>query len=336
MQLVTITPNQAGQRFDKFLHKQLPEAGSGFLYKMLRKKNITLNGKKAEGKEILAVGDEVKFFLADETFEKFAGKQTVAKDTVPKEYELAFQKLKGITILYEDENILIVNKPVGILTQKAEGKDLSLNEWLIGYLFHTGALSKEDFATFHPSVCNRLDRNTSGIVLCGKSLAGSQALSRVIKERTISKFYRTICVGRLEGEQKLQGYLCKDVATNKVTIRKEAVSADDNYIETAYKPITSNKEYTLLEVELITGKTHQIRAHLASTGHPIIGDYKYGIRKVNDTCKKDFALESQLLHAYRIVFPAAEEGALAGMSGKEIIAPLPKQFERIATELSLL
>lgn len=335
MQLVTIGPNQAGQRFDKFLHKQLPEAGTSFLYKMLRKKNITLNGRKAEGKEILAVGDEVKFFFADETFEKFSGKKIGTQDASTKEYELAFSKLKGITVLYEDDNILIVNKPTGILTQKAEGKDLSLNEWVIGYLLHSGALTKEEFATFHPSVVNRLDRNTSGIVLCGKSLAGSQALSRIIKDRTISKFYRTICVGRLIGDQKLQGYLCKDAASNKVTIRKEAASAEDNYIETAYMPITSNEDYTLLEVELITGKTHQIRAHLASIKHPIIGDYKYGIRKVNDAYKKDFALENQLLHAYRIVFPSNEKGVLEYMAGKEIIAPLPKQFERIVERLAL-
>ncbi len=337
MQLVTIGPNQAGQRFDKFLHKQLPEAGTSFLYKMLRKKNITLNGKKAEGKEILAVGDEVKFFFADETFEKFSGKKlnSGSQDSSTKEYEIAYTKLKGISILYEDDNILIVNKPVGILTQKAEGKDLSLNEWLIGYLFHSGALTKEEFATFHPSVCNRLDRNTSGIVLCGKSLAGSQALSRIIKDRTISKFYRTICVGRLEDEQKLQGYLCKDAASNKVTIRKEAVSSNDNYIETAYMPITANEDYTLLEVELITGKTHQIRAHLSSIKHPIIGDYKYGIRKINDACKKDFSLENQLLHAYRIVFPLDETGVLECIAGKEIIAPLPKQFEQIIESLKL-
>lgn len=335
MQLVTIGSNQAGQRFDKFLHKQLPEAGTSFLYKMLRKKNITLNGKKAEGKEILAVGDEVKFFFSDETFEKFSGKKVGVQESSTKEYELAFTKLKGITVLYEDENILIVNKPVGILTQKADGKDLSLNEWLIGYLFHSGTLTKEDFATFHPSVCNRLDRNTSGIVLCGKSLAGSQALSRIIKDRTISKFYRTICVGRLTDKQNLQGYLCKDAASNKVTIRKEAVSSEDNYIETAYMPITSNRDYTLLEVELFTGKTHQIRAHLSSIKHPIIGDYKYGIRKVNDACKKDFALENQLLHAYRMVFPSDEAGVLKCMAGKEIIAPLPTQFAQIIERMHL-
>ena len=188
MQLLTIGKNQAGQRLDKFLKKALPNAGTGFLYKMLRKKNITLNGKKAEGKEILAQGDEVRCFFSEETFATLSGAETV-EDT--SDYRKAYRTLKDICVLYEDEDILLLNKPAGVLTQKAKPEDLSLNEWLIGHLLATDAIKETDLATFHPSVCNRLDRNTSGIVLCGKTLAGSQALSRTFTCEFAAKF---LCV----------------------------------------------------------------------------------------------------------------------------------------------
>ena len=352
MQSVTIGNNQAGQRLDKFLKKYLPEAGSSFLYKMLRKKNITLNGKKAEGKEMLSVGDNVSFFFSDETFAKFTGRPLTSEGTsssgkqqndaghlkrhINTEYKTAYQKLKGITVLYEDEDVLIVNKLVGILTQKAAPEDISLNEWLIGYLLATNAITEEELHSFHPSVCNRLDRNTSGIVLCGKSLAGSQLLSRMIKERSIGKFYRTICVGRLEKGEMLEGYLVKNSGTNKVEITLNSgnnhVKDDGAYIKTAYRPIEKTKDYTLLEVELITGKTHQIRAHLASIGHPIIGDYKYGNKGINNHLQKEFSLKNQLLHAYRIEFPK-DDSLPVSLQGRVVTAPYPKFFEKLLKEL---
>lgn len=348
MQSVTIGANQAGQRLDKFLHKCLPEAGTGFLYKMLRKKNITLNGKKAEGKEMLSIGDEVRFFFSDETFAKFSGTSgtsTVSSESSAsfkqpsgalREYLHAYKTLKGITILYEDANIIILNKPMGVLTQKASAQDISLNEWLIGYLLEQEAITESELRTFHPSVCNRLDRNTSGIVLCGKSLAGSQTLSRIIKDRTIQKFYRTICVGELKKDETLDGYLYKDTKTNKVTVCREItdLSQKQNFspIQTAYHPIVWETGYTLLEVELITGKTHQIRSHLSHIGHPIIGDGKYGNRKCNHLFKNNDGLQNQLLHAYRIVFPI-EDGVLEPLSGCEIIAPYPKLFIRLEQKL---
>ena len=346
MQSVTIKANQAGQRLDKFLHKYLPNAGTSFLYKMLRKKNITLNGKKAEGKEILSVGDELKFFFSDETFEKFSGQSPASADTpsttndarkeVTAEYLKAYKVFKGIQVLYEDDNVLIVNKPVGVLTQKSTSKDVSLNEWLIGYLLETGEITSEELHTFHPSVCNRLDRNTSGIVLCGKSLAGSQALSRIIKERTLQKYYHTICVGELKKSEHLKGYLHKDHKNNKVTVIKElpygAVEKEYSPIQTAYRPLINARDYTLLEVELITGKTHQIRSHLAYTGHPIIGDAKYGNQGENQRFRESYSLQNQLLHAYRVVFPA-EDGVLTPLNGKEIIAPYPKLFQKLTESL---
>ena len=338
MQEIIIGPNQAGQRLDKFLHKYLPNAGSSFLYKMLRKKNITLNGKKAEGKEILEPDDSVQTFFSDETFAKFAGKVSTdaasgkkyAKENPTDEYRKAFHHpdMKSVTVLYEDKYVLILNKPVGVLTQKAKDNDISLNEWMIGYLLDKGTITYKELDLFKPSVVNRLDRNTSGIVLCGISLKGSQLLSRMIKERTIGKFYRTICLGMIKEAQILKGSLSKNKLTNKVN-----VDLNGEGIETAFVPIQCLKDnMTYLEVELITGKTHQIRAHLSSIKHPLIGDTKYGDEKCNQDVRRKYGLKNQLLHAYRMEFPTLE-GELEGLSEATIIAPLPEQFQKILEDL---
>ncbi|MCM1190922.1 MAG: RluA family pseudouridine synthase [Butyrivibrio sp.] len=358
MQSVTIGRNQAGQRLDKFLRKLMPSAGTGFLYKMLRKKNITLNGKRAEGSEMLALGDTVSLFFSPETFAKMTGEtagklwdtfvpgEAAEKTAVPNsgknhvsEYIHAYRSLSGtgISVLYEDSHILAANKPAGILSQKAGDADISLNEWLIGYLLEKDAFPAEELRTFRPSVCNRLDRNTSGIVLCGKSLAGSQYLSSHIRDRSIRKFYRTICLGELRSESTLRGYLEKDSRENRVTVRENAQEIRGNfgnrqdYIETVFRPLAVSKGYTLLEVELITGKTHQIRAHLASIGHPLIGDYKYGDAKANRLLKEQYGLTFQLLHACRAYLPAFDADSAATM----ICAPCPENFLKIMEGLHL-
>ena len=324
MQEIQIGSNQAGQRLDKFLHKCLPEAGSSFLYKMLRKKNIVLNGKKAEGAEILRQGDVVRMFFAEETYLKFAGAAGEAKNDgdINDHYLQAYRTLKGIAVIYEDQELVILNKPAGILTQKAKSTDLSLNEWLIGYLLETGGVDAGELRTFKPSVCNRLDRNTSGLVLCGKTLAGSQYLSELLRTREIAKFYRTICVGELREELCLEGSLHKDVNSNKVRLVERRSGQDARLI---VRPLDCAGGFTLLDVELLTGKTHQIRAQLADAGHHLIGDYKYGNRTVNDRLKARYGLEYQLLHACRVILPDVSE----------ITAPEPELFETVARGLGL-
>ncbi len=338
MQEIIIGPNHAGQRLDKFLHKYLPNAGTSFLYKMLRKKNITLNGKKAEGKEILELNDKVQSFFSEETFVKFSGKMPEVNTTNDSQatikasdtYKKAFNHpdMKDVTVLYEDDHVLVLNKPVGVLTQKAKDSDISLNEWMIGYLLDKGTITVKELELFKPSVVNRLDRNTSGIVLCGISLKGSQSLSKMIKDRAIGKFYRTICVGHIKEAKVLKGSLSKNKLTNKVSIDNEGEG-----IETAFVPMERLKgNMTYLEVELITGKTHQIRAHLASIQHPLIGDAKYGYEKCNQEMRNKYGLKNQLLHAYRMEFPVLD-GELACLSEKIIIAPLPEQFQRILEDV---
>lgn len=319
MQEFKIGTNEAGQRLDKFLHKYLKEAGNGFLYKMLRKKNITLNRKKADGKEILIVGDEVQFFFSDETFLKFRGSSL-------QQYKLAYEKLKGIKVIYENEHVIFLNKPVGILSQKSAPTDLSINEWLIGYLLVNGKITGEQLETFKPSICNRLDRNTSGLMICGKSFQGSQQMNSLIKERKVRKFYRAFVKGKLGESAYIKGYLKKDEKLNKVFL-KETCENDKEYvpIETAYEPIFSRNGITYLEVELITGKTHQIRAHLASIGHPLLGDEKYGDRKWNQSFKNVKLPKWQLLHSYRVKFPELD-GEFAELSDREFIAEEPEIY----------
>lgn len=341
MRTITIQANEAGQRLDKYLKKYMPEAPTSFFYKMLRKKNITLNSKKADGSEKVMVGDAITLFLAEETIDKFRGKfgETGGglSNSKTEEYKRAYQKMVSeITVLFENEHIILFNKPVGLLSQKAKENDLSMNEYLIGYLLEKGELSEKELETFKPSICNRLDRNTSGILIGGKSLLGLQRMGELLKERTVHKFYRCIIHGKLEKEEKLEGYLYKNEATNKVIITKElpveskpssnAKLGKADYIATNYKPIAYRNGCTLLEVELITGKTHQIRAHLASVGHPILGDYKYGNRNVNERYKKAYGVESQLLHAYRLEFPTLSE-PFADISEKVFVAEVPKVFE---------
>lgn len=344
----TITERESGQRFDKYLHKLLPEAGSGFLYKMLRKKNIVLNDNKADGSEKILCGDVVSIYFSEETLHKFMGKQPFME----KRSFIEKQPVTGdvpyedqIAVLYEDAHILIADKPAGILTQKASSEDVSLNEWLIGYLLAGHQISADELQTFRPSACNRLDRNTSGIVLCAKSVQGAQMLGDALKARSLHKFYRLYVKGHITEEQILEGYLLKDERSNKVQIfpsknqnrptaytknRPDTHFADrkGTYIQTRYLPIRQEKDKTLLEVELITGKYHQIRAHLASIGHPLLGDYKYGDRSWNETYRKH-GVTHQLLHAYQVVFPPLDK-PFEAVSEKTFRAPMPEIFDKVA------
>ena len=321
MREVTISPNEGGQRFDKYLKKYLKEAGSGFLYKMLRKKNITLNGHKADGSEKLNAGDRVCFFLAEETIEKFRG--TVSPvSTVRKE------ELLSIPVLYEDSQVLLADKPAGLLTQKAQAQDYSLNEWLTDYLLAGGKLKEEDLSTFRPSVCNRLDRNTSGLVICGKTLAGSQKMSELIRDRNLHKFYRLFVAGKPPAEGLAESWLLREENSNQVRIyEKKPADSRAVPVRTGWRLLEAYEDCSCLEVELFTGKTHQIRAQMAALGFPLIGDARYGNEAVNRHFRKA-GVRSQLLHAFRLEFPPLD-GLFSSLSERSVVAPEPESFLRM-------
>lgn len=328
MRAYIINELEAKQRFDKYLRKLFKNTGSGYIYKMLRKGTIKLNGKKAKGNEIIEVGDEVKLYMTDETIDEYTGKY---QQDVPEfdEYKEAYRKYKKhIQIVYEDKHILIIDKPIGILSQKAEKNDISCNEWFIGYLLRTNAITVEQLQTFKPSICNRLDRNTSGLLICGKTLLGSQKMNELIKERSIKKIYTTFVKGRFDKKVSVSGYLKKDHFTNKVTVMDEMTDGSER-IETIFTPVKWTDDISYIEVELVTGKTHQIRAHIASLGHPILGDYKYGDAKFNEQNTKK---RHQLLHAYRLEMPYLD-GKFQHLSRKVFVAEEPVYYDTIKARM---
>ena len=307
MREITIKKNEAGQRLDKYLKKLLCQAPPSFIYKMLRKKNIVLNGRKAGGDERLCLNDRVTIYFSEETCRKFT--EEINGGAAERFPVIDLENLP-FTILYEDEDIIAIDKPSGMLSQKAKREDVSANEYIVAYLLQSKTLREEELKTFCPSVCNRLDRNTSGVLLAGKTLRGLQTLSEGLRTREIQKYYRCFVEGEITSSRRIKGYLHKDEEQNKVFLSEEKNSSGDKWVETEYVPIRRYAGATLLEVELITGRTHQIRAHLASIGHPVVGDVKYGAARQKE-------IFSQLLHAYKVRFS----------DGREIVAPLPKRME---------
>ena len=355
MREINVSTNEAGQRLDKLLRKYLKNANTSFIYKMLRKKNIVLNDKKAEGKEILNLGDSVKMYFSEDTFATMTGRtgqnsgsaetnraaaasasaQTASAgknsaqmrrgassgNSSERRDQRAFD-VEGFRkhIVYEDENLLVLNKPAGWLSQSDASGLPSVNERCLQYLLATGTLTEAQLQTFKPGIANRLDRNTSGLILFGKTLPALQALAGLLRDRTMEKYYLAIVYGDIDHAQSIDGYLAKDERTNRVEIRPQPFP-DAAEIHTAYEPLKRSDDYTVLKVHLITGKTHQIRAHLRAIGHPIIGDPKYGRKDANAYYRTHGGVKSQLLHAWELHFPETLDGPL-----QTITADPPKDF----------
>ncbi len=312
MKKITINDKTQNQRFDKFLKKYFKNASSGFIYKMLRKKNITLNGAKATGSEILKLEDEVFVFFSDETFDKMRG--------VNDANDLSGYVLSEdfFDIVYENEDFLAINKPKGLLSQKADTNDISLNEYVLSYLIKNNKITADDLSLYKPSCINRLDRNTTGLIFAAKTYKGAKELSEIIRDKSHPKIYRCICAGEVKEEALLKSYLIKDEKTNQVTVYDHQIK-DSKEIITGIKPLKTNGIVTLLEVNLYTGRTHQIRAHLSYINHPVIGDYKYGDADINREFYKKYGITSQMLHSYGLEVPNV------GM----LCAKVPHEFEKV-------
>ncbi|MCD8020734.1 MAG: RluA family pseudouridine synthase [Clostridiales bacterium] len=338
MREIHITKAESGQRLDRFLGKYMPEASSGFLYKMMRKKNIKLNGRKAEGSERIQEGDKIELFFSEETL----GKLCRASDTKKRETERKNKSLtreqqslrKEVRVLFSSENVIIFDKPAGMLTQKSVREDDSLNDYLIDYCLEHHLIEKETLKTFRPSVANRLDRNTSGIVLCGITMKGLQSLAQILRERQIEKYYLCIVQGKMSKDKKVKGYLVKNDTNNTVTLSDKPVEGAAP-VETWIHVVRSSPEASLLKVRLITGRSHQIRAHLAAEGHPVAGDYKYGDRAFNDMLKNEYGICYQMLHSYEIIIPEGVHLPITELEHLHVTAAPPKQFEQLLSRWHL-
>ena len=311
---IKICENEKNQRLDKFLLKYMNKASKSFVYKMLRKKRIKLNLKKATGNEILNLNDNIQMYLSEETVRSFQ------KETKIEKTKLTFK------IVYEDKNIIVCSKPTNLVSQPDINNKLnSLNDQLIYYLYKNNEYDLN--SSFKPSICNRLDRNTSGIVLFGKNFESVQLLNRAFKEKEIDKYYLTAVNGIVREKGKLKMYYLKK-ENNEATLFKTYMP---NSLEvlTEYKPLKIKDNFTLLEVKLITGKTHQIRASFKHANHPILGDRKYGNPDVNKKILTLFGLKNQFLHCYKIIFKQ-KNSSLDYLYNKEFVSPyLNTEFKKI-------
>lgn len=315
MQEFIIQKEEAGQTVMKYLARLLPEASMGLLRKSMRKKNIVLNGKKIEGREKIAAGDSVKVWFSDETIEKFRQK----KEEAPKRDYPDFEAW----VLYEDENIVILNKPAGLLSQGDTSGAPSLNEALL-------AARESGGGSVKPSICHRLDRNTSGLVVAGKTVRGLQEMNALIKARTLTKVYQALVYGKTPPSGILKGYLVKDHERNQVRYtpcaEPGALPIETHY-ETLVTTTAHGCTFSLVRVRLVTGRSHQIRLHFSSIGHPLLGDRKYGSR-ASLAASEALHIRRQLLHAASLTFPALTDD-FAYLSGKTFTAPLPADFASV-------
>ena len=308
MRELIIGKNDAGQRLDKFITKTL-DLPTSLLYKSIRLKKIKVNRKRAENNTILLEGDTIQCFLAEEFFEK-------------KVSESSFENISvKLDIIYEDENIMLLNKRPGVSVHEDEkGSTNTLITHIQAYLYQKGEYKPDEEQSFAPALCNRIDRNTGGIVIAAKNAEALRAMNEKIKYREIDKFYLAAVHGVPKPESAtIKGYLLKDDKKNIVRVYEKNPPRGAKEIITKYNVVAKRSDSALIEVELLTGRTHQIRAHMAHIGHPLVGDGKYGVNK-SDRAK---GYKYQALYSYRLrfSFDTSNPTCLDYLSGKEFKIP---------------
>jgi len=300
---IIIGKNDAGQRIDKFMTKTFPNLPQSELYKAIRKKDIKINGKRCDIKDKVEENDEIYLFLHDDFLQQ-----------KPKEYDF-IKAPKTLNIVYEDENVMLLDKKPGLIVHPDENYHYdSLIARVQHYLYDKKEYDPEDEKSFAPALVNRIDRNTGGIVIAAKNAESLRILNQKVKDRELNKFYLCVTVGKINKKfDVLTGYLEKNESQNRVYISDKKKEGSKTII-TKYNVIKTSSRYSLLEVELLTGRTHQIRAHLASIGHPLAGDGKYGTNKEN----KKTGFPYQALYSYRLQFEFKTDGGILNyLDGKE-------------------
>ena len=371
MREINITANDAGRRLDRFLRKYLSNASLSEIYKLIRK-DVKVSGKRRDQAYILQEGDLLSLYVSDDVLGKLTGQAGRAAATDPR--RRVSKTRKQFRIIYEDSNILVADKPYGLLTHgDSREKKNHLANQVKDYLISRGEFDPGAEKVFSPAPVNRLDRNTTGLVLFGKTSSALKGLNRMIREDLTDKFYMTVVHGILKEELVLTGDLVKDEENNRVRISRISAAetgadgaGSSNGTASAHRrnedsslPVLTEvtplevvdfghgMKATLVRIRLVTGRSHQIRAHMAGIGHPVVGDSKYAgtragdafrdqacrpenIRKLNEHLERTYGLSTQLLHAYRIHF--AQEGLpedLAYLGGRSFTAPLPQTFNKI-------
>ena len=318
MRTYNIQKSEAGQTLEKYIQKLLVSAPMSFIYKLFRKKDIKVNGHHEDRKFILKENDEVSVYIKEEQFNDFLKEKSLNPNDKIKDW-----------IIYEDENVLFVNKPAGLLVQKSVPQDESLDQLVVEYLIAKGEYHPNDDRAFKPGPAHRLDRNTSGLVAFGKNHQSLELLFNLFKNHDlINKHYLALVVGQVEKEKgMIDAPLKKDEEKNMVSVAKDGKTA-----KTVYRLLKKYKDYSLLDVTLLTGRTHQIRVHMAYINHPIIGDSKYGNFEANRLFKQQYGFSSQFLHAYTMGFGDLPK-PLDNLSRKEFTAEPNEEIANILTKL---
>lgn len=297
MKSFTISKNDSGQRVDKFILKTFPKLPKSLMFKEIRKKNIKVNRKRTDAAAVLNEGDVIELYLKDDVLEEKV-----------KHYDFTGAS-KKLDIVYEDDNIILIDKKVGLLCHP-DGNEYvdTLISRVKRYLYEKGEWTPEDSSTFSPSLANRIDRNTGGIVIAAKNAEALRILNEKIKTRDIEKYYLTVVHGKMEKESDtLTAYLTKDTKKNKVTVSDKETN-NSKKIVTKYTVLDYQNGNSLLEIDLKTGRTHQIRAHLAYIGHPLLNDGKYG---------KEQGRYRQALYSYKLIFNMKDAGILSYLDGRK-------------------
>lgn len=297
-----INQNDANQRLDKFLSKAVKKLPKNLLYKYIRLKRIKVNGKRCEISTRLCEGDVISLYINDEFFEEHTAKP---------DFMLA---KADIDIVYEDDNIMLLNKKCGLVVHEDnEGSYDTLINRVLKYLYDKGEYNPDEELSFTPSLCNRIDRNTSGIVICAKNAESLRILNQKIKDRELCKKYLCITIDIPKKKQdRITAYLEKNESTNTVYISDRKTEKNKTII-TDYKVLKTNGRLALCEIDLITGRTHQIRAHMAHIGYPLLGDGKYGVNKVNS----GFGIKTQALCSYYLRFDFKTDGGILNYLDKK-------------------